>query len=406
MSDTTTPPDMQAEVAAIYIDRRTIVTSVAATIALIATGCGRGEPAPAKTGSEAAASPSSDPSATAGNTQKPELSKSTDQQLRKLAKYESIFGPDVADKLMLFCETPTTSEDAKTQASKMAVTMAEFKKFGKEPLIVFEPQANGKAVSFSGYEAGDYDKALDDYFATLKIECARLGLSDEDIAKSTWVFGPEINMPVWSEMGKDTAVTPAAFTAIVTKTAQALKNNMPTAKATVLLDSATYKTNDWDSEYGYYSLVPYTRNIPQGLIDSLGIQGFPWLPAPGKTGTEKINPEDYFNAKQATDAANALGVTEVWLNTGTFGSKYTDGQQPLVAPNTLRAKILDDVVAQAGKIQAEGFKVSVNLFAQDKSRTPEATDWSYLADPDKQRVFKDLREKCRTSGIGFSLFDA
>jgi hypothetical protein len=220
-----------------------------------------------------------------------------------------------------------------------------------------------------------------------------------------WVPLPEGNLPVWS------SIDPADFTACVTKAATYQKKHFPHSATSILLDTDTYPTSDSWVGGRPVSLLPYVQSVPAGLIDSIGLQGFPWSPAGGEDGSSNGMPEQYLRTDLLIEAARTLRVKDVWLNTGSFGVKYAhqSGRQVVVSPEQ-RLVILKDVVAIAKKVQSQRFAVSVHLFAENKSDVPEATDWSYwpngkAASSASTMVFKTFVHDLQAANIPLWLFD-
>ena len=145
-----------------------------------------------------------------------------------------------------------------------------------------------------------------------------------------------------------------------------------------MLDSETYPTiNSW-SDGAYVSLLPYVQGIPKGLLDSFGLQGFPWAGPANSTDDPIYNPKVYLRTDLAAAAAHTLGVNNIWFNTGTFHQMYTNNAaQTITATPVQRQAMLDGVISQAKTLQSQGFTVDVHLFAENKATTSEAIDWSY-----------------------------
>ncbi len=218
-----------------------------------------------------------------------------------------------------------------------------------------------------------------------------------------WVMLPEGNLPEW------TSVDPAVFAANVTKVAQYQKKYFPASQTAIMLDSESYPSaNSW-SGGAYTSLLPYVQSIPKGLIDSFGLQGFPWASPANQPGPNLYDPKIYLRTDLAAAAARSLGITNVWLNTGTFSRQYTNNATATVAMSPVsRQTLLNGVVAQAKGLQGQGFTVSVHLFAQDKSGTGEAIDWSYWQTPGDSAntdVFTTFVHDLTTTNIPLWIFD-
>jgi hypothetical protein len=320
------------------------------------------------------------------------LSSAKSPQLKKLAEYEDICNGAVMARSSFFVPTPTTEVQAIQFAGDVAAKLKEYSKFNIKPLVIMEPTSNGSIISLNKYRSGSYDTALDKYFGSLKQQ----GITDSMMGM--WVVFPEGNIPVWNN------VDPATFTANVTKTVQFQKKYFPNSKASILLDSQTYPSGSSWSGGSYRSLLPYLDGIPRGLIDSFGLQGFPWSPPAGQDGA-LLDPNIYLQVNLAAEAARKLGVTDVWLNTGTFGRAYASTANEVKVSALKRQVMLDGVIVQANKLKAQGFNASVHLFAENKAATPEGIDWSYLSENKPKAVFKTFAHDTAVNDLGLWLFD-
>jgi hypothetical protein len=320
------------------------VTTPAATAGLRITSCG-GFPA-AHPGLATAASP----------------------ELQKLAQYEQLCGGALASRSSFFLPTPPSAGDAPAYASDAASILKDYATHGVTPLVFLEPNDdNGNLLDLGQYMAGAYDTALDSYFASLKAD----GITDSMMGM--WVALPEGDIPVWS------TDDPTTYAADVTKTVQFQKKYFPASQASIMLDSESYAPGAGWGNGQYVSLLPFVQNIPAGLINSFGLQGFPWA-APANQGDEdnSYDPQAYLRIDFAAQAARALGVNNVWFNTGTFHQMYTQNPSETVTLQPLqRQTMLNGVLSQAEALQAQGFSVAIHLFAENKSAADEATDWSY-----------------------------
>lgn len=288
-------------------------------------------------------------------------------QLRKLAQYNKVCSGSVVTTVSFFTPIPTTDAAARSNAADVIAQLKEFSAHGIRALVFFEPTTDQGLIDMNTYAAGAYDSALDTYFATIKSS----GVTDAMMG--TWVPFPEGNIPVW------TSVDPNVFTNSVIRTVNLQKKYFPTSQASIMLDSMTYPSASSWSNGTYSSLLPYVQNMPAGLLDSMGLQGFPWSPPANHQdwGTNG-EPQSYLRVDLAAQAARSLNVNSVWLNTGTFRVSYAGkaGQQVDIAP-ARRQQLLFETVDQAKVLQRQGFQVSVHLFAQDKSAVAEGIDWSY-----------------------------
>jgi hypothetical protein len=331
------------------------------------------------------------------------LDKAYDLRLRKLYEYQEVCNSFVVDRLMIFTTMPNSSISAHHMADDMANTLKEFNKYGVKPIVIIEPENAWGLVDFKEFNSGFYDDWIKDYFKDLKQQ----GITSEQMGM--WVPFPEANIPTWNKDG----ATPAIFSDIVNKYAEILKSVYPNTKVSILLNSATYDNTDYDWEYGeYVSLLPYIKGIKPGLVDSFGLQGFPWIPTNGSTSQSLVDPSQYLNYKLAVEAAKSLNVHNIWINTGTFSEKYTGDKNKTAGLTYIQRKqILDETIDAVKELQSSGFNVSVNLFSENKSDTSEQTNWSYWSDYKNKNnlnatVFKDFVNKAYENNISLSLYDS
>jgi hypothetical protein len=327
------------------------------------------------------------------------LATSSAPELRKLAQYEQLCGGSVAERSSFFVPTPATTAQAQTSAGQVAATLKAYAQAGVTPLVFMEPDdLNGANLDLAQYAKGAYDDALATYFATLQangITSAMMGM---------WVLVPEGNLPVWS------TVDPAIYTAVVTKTAQAQKKYFPSSQSSIMLDSESYPIGGTWGDGHYVSLAPYVQNIPKGLLDSFGLQGFPWAGPANQPPSTLYDPAVYLRTDFAAQAAQILGVHSIWFNTGTFGQMYANqaGQTIAVTP-AQRQAMLSGVVQLAAKAKEQGFTVAIHLFAQNKANLSEGTDWSYWQNQPggdaTTAVFATFAHDAAAAGLPIWLYD-
>ncbi len=287
--------------------------------------------------------------------------------LRKIGLFQQACASRATNTVMLFTSMPSTSDEGRAYAKDDAETFKEFSRYGIRPVVIVEPsKKDGTLLDFALFADGTYTTALDAYFAELKA----LGLTDQQLG--IWNPFPEANLPYWSNN------QPKFFAPAVTAHLTTARKYFPTLATSVLLNSATYENTDFEWQNGdYVSLLPYVKGIPSGLVNYAGIQGFPWISRqPG--GAVIFNAAEYLNTDLLTEMAGQLGTKKVWFNTATFGAKYTfDKDEVKTVSPEQRKQILMTVREQAGILQKQNYEVSVNIFAQDKSKEAEETDWSY-----------------------------
>jgi hypothetical protein len=191
------------------------------------------------------------------------------------------------------------------------------------------------------------------------------------------------------------------------------KRFYPSSKTSILLDSMTYSTpGTWEGGGRAVSLLPYVQNIPRGLLDSVGLQGFPWEPAANLNEANNGTATNYLRINLLIELARGVGVQDTWVNSGTFSVAYSgqDGRQVTISP-AQRQVLLDSVVSQLKVAQTAGLNISMHLFAEDKSRVAEGVNWSYwpnnqYATSDATAIFKDFTSKLQSNHIPLWLFDA
>jgi hypothetical protein len=324
------------------------------------------------------------------------LSSSGISQLKKLAEYEEVCGNAFANRISFFVGMAKDTAGAKEEADWVAGVLKEISSKGLSPIVFMEPAVNGETINFASFKGGTYDAALDAYFAALKAN----GITDAMMG--TWVPFPESNIPVWNN------TNPGDFSANVTKTVQAQKKHFPGSKAAVLLQTMTYADASWEKG-AYVSLKPYVQGIPKGLVDSFGMQGFPWPPT-DPTDTAQLDPKKFLRTDFAKEAADVLGAKEVWFNTGTFAKSLLLAKPYTLTPQQRQA-ILDSILGQAKVLKGQGFSVAVHMFNEDKSGTDEKIDWSYWAKGKAGEslhtpVFKTFVSDAAGAGIPIWIFDS
>lgn len=330
------------------------------------------------------------------------LDKAADTHLKHLSKYQEICHSSASNTLMIFGDMPNSDAEARDKAKYIADILKEFKKFNVNPLVIIEPVTSWGDIDFTEFETGFYDNWIHTYFESLK----QNGVTNDSIG--TWVPFPEANLPYWNRNNAQ----PDDFSAIVNKYLAIAHKTFPNIKGSVLLNSATYSADDFDWQNGeYISLVPYVKNLDKNLVQSFGLQGFPWAPPASGQGAGIFDASEFLNYKLAKEAADALGVKDVWFNTGTFSTKYYgDSARQITIDPQQRTDTLRGITIQALALKQAGYNVSVNLFAQNKSLQAEATDWSYFSNEivlnsPNSPVFYTFASELNQNNIPLWLFD-
>jgi hypothetical protein len=184
------------------------------------------------------------------------------------------------------------------------------------------------------------------------------------------------------------------------------RKTFPAGKTAVLFDSKTYPNgNSWQGGK-YTSLVPYVKNIPKGLINSFGLQGYPWPDVPAD-----YNAAHWLNPNLVKTAANQMGIKDVWFSTGTFSKgKAWNGDVLSLSPSK-RQSILNSIIRQAKILKASGYRVSVHLFAQNKFYTSEGINWSYwpkgkMSTSPYRDVYRTFMHDLGANNINLWLYDS
>jgi hypothetical protein len=332
--------------------------------------------------------------------QKLELTSNDDPELLKLEEYQGLCNSYVTDTLMIFTQFPSNSIEATTLGLEMADKLRLYSTNKVKPIVVVEPYIQSGPMEYYDYIEGYYDIALNDYFNTIKSE----GITDEMMG--TWVPFPESNTPNWAN--KDTK--PSDFAIVINKYLGLYKSFFPTAKSSILLNATTYDPNDLEWNNGdYLNLNQYLIDVNDDLVDSIGIQGFPWVSNAKAERKQIFDANEFLQPDIAISAAQELRTRNIWFNTGSFGSKYTNDPERTIKINQNdRKAILFGIIDTAMYVknyQQNEYRVMINLFSEDKSELPEATDWSYNQDVLSQEIFKEFINKATFSNIPIGLFD-
>lgn len=130
---------------------------------------------------------------------------------------------------------------------------------------------------------------------------------------------------------------------------------------------------------------------------------YPW----NLSGNGIFDAREFLNRQLAIEAARKLQIKEIWFNTGTYVTKYAQDDEKRVTISAAKRKDVSyGIINEVKRAQEAGYSVWVNVFAEDKSKVAEATDWSYInAGTEHQQVFHDFISRLAQSGIGISLYD-
>jgi len=329
------------------------------------------------------------------------LSGTKNVQLEKLAVYQKACHSLATTTMMTFVGIPLSNQNAATEATQTATTLKAFAKYRVRPLVVAEPTdyTTDVNVDMSQFAAGSYTGYLNTMFTDMKdqgVTASEMGI---------WNPFPEANLPYW----KNNAVQ--YFAPDVNTYVSTLESYFPATQTSIMLNAATYAPNDFNWQNGdYESLLPYVKGITPHSITYAGLEGFPWEPPKG--GSDSIlNAAKFLTPSIVSQMANYLGTKNIWLNTGTYSKEYaTNPSEVTYASAPQRQAILATIDQQALILQKQGYHVSVNIFAQNKSETSEDIDWAYwsgntpsnsLATPVLTGFISELNQQ----HVGFWLFD-
>lgn len=325
------------------------------------------------------------------------LSESPDASLRKLSSYQDFCKSSLSDEMMLFVPFPTDTDLAADYADSLAKKLDVFSSAGIVPVVLMEPSNDRGMVSLSKIADGTYDEAVSAFFIGLKTR----GVTDDSIG--IWIPYPEANTPSWDRKG----FVEASFPKMERSFFASLHKSFPDAETGILLNSRSYDSSDtnWERPRSD-SFSDYLDGIPKGSVDIFAIQGFPWLPPSGDRSDPLTDPTAFLNPENAAEAAKKLGVSSVWVHTGTFRTMYAGTNDSVSVSATDRERILRSILEVTERIgRKAGIDAVLSLFASDKSKSAEAIDWSYdLGSGSEDSYLRDIIREAFCDGIRVSVF--
>lgn len=331
-----------------------------------------------------------------------DLEFAVDPHLQKLAEHQNVCNSFVTDELMVFIDMPNNNDIAKQRAKELATTLKEFKSYGVTPIVVVEPVSDWGLIDFEEFQGKLYNPWINTFFKTLKAQ----GITEDEMGM--WVPFPEANLPYWNRQTSK----PKEFGFVINEYNKLLLKHFPDAHISLLLNSASFESTDYEwSDGQYISFNNYLENITPGTISSFGIQGFPWKSSADKNPINIDDPKEFLAPELLIEAARELETNKIWINTGTFNNKYTLNPDTTVTSSAdERDEILTGIAQVATELSSKGLEVKLNIFAEDKSTTQEATNWSYFNNGYKEQTehtqaYKEFIKKIDNSEVQISLFD-
>jgi hypothetical protein len=320
--------------------------------------------------------------------------------LNRLNVYQTACGSQAFSNMMIFTNMPTGVNEIQEESLRVSNLLKAMAKIGIKPIVIAEPSSRSIGnLSFVDFSNGVYNGSLNNFFVQLK----SLGITDSMMG--LWVPFPEPNIPVWNSVGSTPATVAKNFNVYM----EALRATFPTVKGSLLLDSKSYEPTDINWERGSYKpLTGYAQGLNTQYLDSIGVQGFPWI-GPKNANAGYVNSADIFLQPQLTvDLAKALNTTKVWFNTGSMSAKYTTNRTSTVyIPLSDRKATLDSILNTSNQVRTQlgaNSKVMIHLFAEDKSKVAEATKWTYNTSTELT-VLKNFLTTANKSGYELGFFD-
>ncbi|MGL4758807.1 MAG: hypothetical protein ACRCXZ_05700 [Patescibacteria group bacterium] len=297
--------------------------------------------------------------------------------------------------LMIFVGIPQSNEQAISEAKRVATLLKAIQQANLQAIVIAEPGE----LSFAEFAKGTHTPVLTKFFAELKAN----GIDNSNIG--LWVPFPEPNIPAWNNGG----TPPETFGLCFNQFVLTMRFYFPGVKGSILLNTKTYQPEDKEYTQGAYSsLIPFVRKIDKDLLYSAGVQGFPWIgPKDKDWGYDKLATK-FLPSEMTVELIKYLGIKNVWFNTGSINQKYTNNPNSLVTiPLEERQQTLSSILSEINKVHTTlgtETKVMINIFAEDKSDTPEATNWSYQNDQ-QIKLAQSFFQYSKGKGYQLSLFD-
>ena len=315
--------------------------------------------------------------------------------LNRLDIYQNNCNSQAFTKLMLFTYMPTDDYAITNTSNRMSSLLKGMYKIGLKPIVIIEPGN----INFTDFSNGLQNVNLVKMFNKMKSQ----GVTEQMMG--LWVPFPEPNIPVWNNAGTTPATLVKCFNVFMGN----LRQVFPSVKGSVLINSKSYAPEDKNWTAGSYSsLAGYGTGLNPEYLDSIGIQGFPWIgPRNVDWGYDKLA-DKFLPTALTVEFAKAAKTSNVWFNTGTFSSKYTlDPAKKITIPSSERKDTLNSILSQAKNVKDNlGYQstIMINLFAEDKSTFAEATNWTFSTSQD-MLILKNFIISANSRGYKLGYFD-
>lgn len=319
--------------------------------------------------------------------------------LNRLNSYQSNCYSKAFGSMMIFTSMPQAQDAIIEESTRVSNLLKAMSKIGIKPIVVAEPISQGTLLNFIQFSNGAYDTSIQSFFTNLK------SMYVTDSMMGMWVPFPEPNIPTWDSIGSSPTMIANNFN----KYMQNLRLSFPTVKGSLLLNSRTYAPEDKNYTNGVYtSFAEYGSNLNAQYLDSVGIQGFPWYSPKNQQWGNTKTADVFLQPSLTIEFARSAKTKRVWFNTGSASSVYTnDSLKTVTIPSQDRASVLNSILSAANQVKLTlGYNsnVMLNIFAQDKSTTPEAINWSYTTLSDLA-VFKTFITNAYLSRLDLGYFD-
>ncbi len=324
------------------------------------------------------------------------LNNTDNPYLTKINYYQNICNSKAFDKMMIFTFMPQSDEARTAEIKNLGEKLITFEQNGLKPIIVIEPNSEEGLLNFYDFENGLFDSSLRKFLK---------GILDYGVNESMMgriIPFPEPNIPAWNRNGS----TPASFGTNFNKTIQIIREFYPNIKGTILLNTKSYATDDLRWANGkLVSLKPYLTNIDPGLVESIGLQGFPWQSPSNQVLFEEKDAKVFLPIKLIEEMSEITNNKSLLLNTGSFATRYSNNpDQTINIPPFKRRQVLDSILYESKELQSKGYSVNINIFSENKTKTEENVDWSYST-PDQQAILKEFIARANVLNIELSVFD-